>query len=130
MKLTSRENTPSINSEHSEVIHELIGRGAEQATDLHSVAHVIIPPGRSSLLHVHPFAEESYYFLQGKGKLMIEDEEATVLPGQAILIPPTKRHKIVSIGETDLEFIAICVPAWEPTNTEYLEAFDGENNNQ
>jgi mannose-6-phosphate isomerase-like protein (cupin superfamily) len=124
MKLTSRENTKPILSEHGEIIHELIGRDGEQATDLHSVAHVILPPGKSSLSHFHPVAEESYYFLRGKGKIIIEDEEAVVLPGQAVLIPPTKRHKIISVGETDLEFIAVCVPAWEPTNTQYLESFD------
>ena len=130
MKPTSRENTRPLISEHGEIIHELIGRGGGQVTDLHSVAHVILPPGKASLSHVHPVAEESYYFLRGKGKLQIEDEEAMVLPGQAVLIPPKKRHKIVNIGETDLEFIAVCVPAWEPTNSEYLESFSAENNNQ
>jgi len=130
MKLTSKENTTPINSDHGEIIYELIGSGIGDSTDLHSVAYVVIPPAKSSLLHYHPVAEESYYFLKGKGRMILENEETIVLPGQAILIQPTKHHKISSIGDTDLEFLAFCVPAWEPINTVFLETFKDKNANQ
>lgn len=108
-------------SQHDEIIYELIGQAVGESTERHSVAYVIIPSGKSSLLHYHPHAEESYYILQGKGHILLEDEDAVVVPGQAILIPPLKPHKITSIGEADLAFLAFCVPAWEPTNTVFLE---------
>lgn len=127
MKLRSRETTQPLSSTHGETIYELIGKGVGDSTDLHSVAYVVIPPGKSSLLHYHPVAEESYYFLKGKGQLIIENEETTVSPGQVVLIQPEKRHKITSIGNTDLEFLAFCVPAWEPTNTVFLERFEDKN---
>jgi mannose-6-phosphate isomerase-like protein (cupin superfamily) len=127
MEVTSKENAAALKSKHGEIIYELIGKGIGDSTDLHSVAYVVIPPGKSSLLHYHPVAEESYYFLTGKGKLLIEKEEAIVSPGQAVLIKPTKPHKISNIGETDLEFIAYCVPAWEPTNSVFLETFEDKN---
>jgi mannose-6-phosphate isomerase-like protein (cupin superfamily) len=130
MKLNSKDNTPRLDSKYGEMIHELIGSGVGDSTELHSVAYVIIPPDKSSLLHYHPLAEESYYFLKGKGTLVIEDEETTVFPGQAVLIRPTKRHKISNTGETDLEFLAVCVPAWKPTNTVFLETFEDENSGE
>jgi mannose-6-phosphate isomerase-like protein (cupin superfamily) len=121
MHILSKDKVSPFSSQHGEIIYELIGRAVGESTDQHSVAYVIIPPGKSSLLHYHPHAEESYYILQGKGHILLADEDAVVVPGQAVLIPPPKPHKIVSIGETDLVFLAFCVPAWESTNTVFLE---------
>jgi mannose-6-phosphate isomerase-like protein (cupin superfamily) len=127
MNLSSKETAPPLTSAHGEIIYELIGTGIGDSTDLHSMAYIVIPPGKSSLLHYHPIAEESYYFLKGEGKLLIENKETIVSPGQAVLIQPTKKHKIFSIGKADLEFLAFCVPAWEPTNTVFLETLEDKD---
>jgi mannose-6-phosphate isomerase-like protein (cupin superfamily) len=113
-------------TDHGEVIYELIGRGAGQATERHSLAVVVLPPGKASLLHSHPEAEESYFILKGQARMAVGEEEATMAPGQAVLIQPRTPHKITNIGREDLEFLAICVPAWEPTNTEWLDDGAGE----
>lgn len=121
MHILSKDKVSPLVSQHGEIIYELIGRAVGEATERHSVAYVVIPPGKSSLLHYHPQAEESYYILQGEGRLYLAGEETAVHPGQAILIPPPQPHKIVNVGQTDLILLAVCVPAWEPTNTIYLE---------
>jgi len=121
MKPTSKDMTLPLSSEHGEVIYEMIGRTTDDPTERHSLAYVVIPPGKSSLLHSHPIAEESYYVLRGAGRFLLADEERILLPGQAVVIPPTKPHQIFNSGETDLEFLAFCVPAWEPTNSVYPE---------
>jgi mannose-6-phosphate isomerase-like protein (cupin superfamily) len=108
-------------TEHGEVIYELIGRGVGETTERHSVAVVVIPPGKASLPHYHPQAEESYFILSGQARMILGDEEAILRPGQMVLIQAPKPHKIINIGEEDLEFLAICVPAWEPTNSDWLE---------
>jgi len=110
-----------IVTNHGEIIFDLLGRNFVQRTENHSVAHVLIPPDKASLLHYHPEAEESYYILKGKARILIGDEEATVAPGEIILIPPGKSHKIFNVSEDNLEFLVICVPAWEPNNTVLLE---------
>jgi mannose-6-phosphate isomerase-like protein (cupin superfamily) len=121
MHVLSKDKISPTVSPHGEIIHELIGRTVGESTQRQSVAHVTIPPGKSSLLHYHPEAEESYYILEGKARMLLANEEAIVVPGQAILIPPQKPHKIINVGETDLAFLAFCVPAWEPTNTAFPE---------
>lgn len=121
MHILRKDDVAPFVSQHGEIIYELIGRAVGQATERHSVAYVVIPPGKSSLLHYHPQAEESYYVLQGEGRFFLADEETAVGPGQAILIPSPKPHKIVNIGATNLVLLAFCVPAWEPTNTVFLE---------
>ena len=120
-KPMTKDNTIPLISEHGEVIYELVGRTASEPTERHSLAYVVIPPGKSSLLHFHPIAEESYYILRGIGRFLLADEERILLPGEAVVIPPTKSHQILNNGETDLEFLAVCVPAWEPTNSVYAE---------
>jgi mannose-6-phosphate isomerase-like protein (cupin superfamily) len=120
MHILSKDKVSPFVSEHGEIIYELIGRAAGESTERHSIAYIIIPPGKASLLHYHPYAEESYYILEGKGHVLLGDEETVVVAGQAILIPAPKPHRITNIGETDLAFLAFCVPAWEPDNTEFL----------
>lgn len=111
---------------HGEIIYELLGREVGEPSERHSVAYAVIPPGKASLLHYHPTTEESYYILKGQGRIQLEDEEAMVGPGQVTLIPPPKPHKIFNVGHEDLEFLAFCVPAWEPTNTVWLEKWTEE----
>jgi mannose-6-phosphate isomerase-like protein (cupin superfamily) len=108
-------------TEHGETIYELIGRAVGETTERHSLAYVTLSPGKSALLHYHPQAEESYFILKGQARMVVGDEEATVRPGQAILIQPDQAHKITNLGQEDLEFLAVCVPAWEPTNTIWLD---------
>ena len=113
MHILSKDTVAPLVSQHGEVIAELIGR-ADRSSQRHSVAAIMIPPGKASLLHVHPVTEESYYILQGQARMLVGDEEAVLVPGQAVLIPPQIPHKIVNSGATDLAFLAFCVPAWEP----------------
>ena len=113
MHILSRDAVAPLVSQHGEIISELIGR-ADRSSERHSVAHIAIPPAKSSLLHYHPVTEESYHILQGKARMRVGDEAAILVPGQSVLIPPQTPHQITSIGETDLTFLAFCVPAWEP----------------
>ncbi len=121
MHIKSKNDTSPLVSPHGEIIYELIGRAVGETTERHSLAYIVLPPGKASLLHYHPVAEESYYILQGNARLLLGEAETTLSPGQTVLIPPLKPHKIFNIGETDLEFLAICAPAWEASNSVYLE---------
>ena len=118
---SKQEVKKPIDNGYGEVVYELLGIGFQEETKIHSVAHVLISPQKSSKLHVHPIAEESYYVLNGKAQVQVGEEQSIVTPGQIVLIPPGKVHQVKNIGEEPLEFLAICVPAWEPNNTEFLE---------
>ena len=120
MHILSRDTVAPLVSQHGEVISELIGR-ADRSSERHSVAAITIPPGKSSLLHYHPVTEESYHILQGKAHMVVGNEEAILVPGQSVLIPPQTPHRITSVGETDLAFLAFCVPAWESSCEVSLE---------
>lgn len=115
------KHTSPIVTPHGETIYELLGRYTGQTTEHHSVAHVVLSPGASTLRHYHPSAEESYYVLHGTGRITVGNEDTTLSSGEIVLIPPRTPHKFVNTGIEPLEFLVVCVPAWEPTNTVWLE---------
>jgi mannose-6-phosphate isomerase-like protein (cupin superfamily) len=98
-----------------EVVYELVGAApASGSATLHSLAHIIIPPGKSSQIHYHKVSEETYYLLSGTARMVIDDHELTLVPAQACLILPGQWHQVFNPGEDNLEFLAICAPAWSP----------------
>jgi mannose-6-phosphate isomerase-like protein (cupin superfamily) len=109
-------------SRSGEMIFELTGKDENRgAAQKHDLAHVVIPLGKSSRNHYHPEAEETYYILKGQAKLVINSTELTIGPGDTILIHALDRHQIFSAGSEDLEFLVVCSPPWEPSNTVYVD---------
>ena len=123
MRLTRKENIDKpFESGTGERVYEMLG-APEQigGAKHHSFSHVVISPGCSSRPHYHPVAEETYYILSGEGRMRVDDKELRLVPGDALLILPPEVHQIFNDGDRDLEFIAVCAPAWEPTNSVYLD---------
>ena len=105
-----------------ERVYEMIGLPAQLGgTSKHSFGYVVIPPEGSSRLHYHPLAEETYYIMKGKGRMIIDNAEYNVKPGDAILISPPEKHQIFCVGKEDLEFIVVTAPPWEESNSIYLD---------
>jgi mannose-6-phosphate isomerase-like protein (cupin superfamily) len=105
--------TAPLISPTGEVLYELVGKATTSGgASLHSLAHIRIPPGKSSAAHFHKLSEETYYFLAGKARMLLDNKDFILDPGQAFLIQPGEVHQIFNIGDIDLEFLAICAPAW------------------
>lgn len=67
MHITSRGDvhTP-ITNPRGEIIDELVGTSLEAGgATRHSLAYVVIPPGKSSEAHYHKSSEETYTILKG-----------------------------------------------------------------
>jgi mannose-6-phosphate isomerase-like protein (cupin superfamily) len=119
MHITSKnEIHDPLNTPTGEVVYEIIGTtDAKGGAVQHSVAHIVIPPGRSSLAHFHKIAEETYYILRGSALMVVEEKQFPVSPGQVVLIMPGELHRIFNTGDQDLEFLAVCAPPWSPTDS-------------
>lgn len=123
MRLTRKERieTPFC-SGSGERVYELLGAPEHiGGAGYHSFSHVVIPAGCASRPHYHPVAEETYYILSGRARMLVDDRELQLLPGDALLILPPEKHQIFNTGECELEFIAVCAPAWTPDNSVYLD---------
>ncbi len=111
--ISQMDVAPPIQNPQGETIYELIGHPAHLGgTTHHSLAHVVIPSGKSSSAHYHKFSEETYYILTGKARLNVNGEEFILQPGQACLIVPSETHTIFNDDVENLEFLVVSAPAW------------------
>lgn len=114
------DSVTPFESEHGEIVYEFMGK-ASGGTQAHSLAKIVLPPGKASLKHYHPVAEESYYILSGAARLEMDGETVTLRPGDSVAIRPHQVHQIFNAGPQDLVFLAVCVPAWTPDNSVFVE---------
>jgi mannose-6-phosphate isomerase-like protein (cupin superfamily) len=85
----------------------------------YSLAHAVVEPGQTSLRH-RLRTSEVYYILSGEGLMHIDDETASVGPGQAIYIPPHAVQCIYNSGSAELSFLCIVDPAWRQEDEEVV----------
>ena len=109
-----RDQVPYIGHE-SKIIWPLLTRvGREDADDegscLLSLANLTrhVVQGRTTTdYHDHKDKEQVYYFVAGKGKMVIDDEQHAVTSGDAVHLPPLCKHQVVNDTEDDLEYLNI-----------------------
>ncbi|NTU81754.1 MAG: cupin domain-containing protein [Chloroflexales bacterium] len=112
--------TPVRNSD-GEIIYEMIGEPPELGgTKRHSLALIVLPPGRLSARHYHQASEETYFILHGTARIIIGAKEFMLRPGQACLIEPHERHEIFNDGPETLEFLAVSAPPWTPDDSTFV----------
>ena len=87
-----------------------------------SLAEARLPVGASTQEHYHPKAEEIYFITHGTGQMRIENELHEVNTGDAIAIPPGKKHKLWNIGTETLRLLCCCAPCYEHSDTIITEA--------
>ena len=101
------------------ILRELLHPDRADLKIHYSLAHAIVKPGQSSLPH-RLRTSEVYYILEGKGIMNVDDESAAVHAGQAIYVPPNSNQHISNTGDSDLKFLCIVDPAWQPEDEEVL----------
>src|ERR1043165_9653531 len=82
-----------------------------------SLAEARLPVGGSTQEHYHGKTEEIYLILAGEGRMRIEGEMAEVKAGDAIAIPPGKKHKLWNTGQETLSLLCCCAPGYEHSDT-------------
>jgi mannose-6-phosphate isomerase-like protein (cupin superfamily) len=110
---STRKIRNPIETETGEMIYELVGRTQpESPMESHSLARVVIPPGKSSPKHHHNITDETYYILNGEARIVIDGEERTLMVGDTVVIPQGSIHQIFNDSTMYLDFLAISGPAW------------------
>ena len=60
--------------------------------------------GQSTRGHSHSGQEEVYFFVQGTGMMIVDEERFRIIAGDIILIPDGAFHKVINDGEQHLIF--------------------------
>ena len=86
-----------------------------------SLAEARLAPGGATQEHYHQFSEEIYYITHGQGRIRIDGESREVFAGDAVAIPPGRRHKLWNTGAETLRLLCCCAPAYEHSDTVITE---------
>jgi quercetin dioxygenase-like cupin family protein len=68
--------------------------------------HFTVDAGGFTPFHSHDW-EHEVYVLEGYGKVRYEDREEEIAPGDAILIPPNRRHQFQANSDITLKFLCM-----------------------
>lgn len=72
--------------------------------DKYQIGYAIIYPGCRTGGHVHEDAEEIYHIIDGRGKMIIGEEEFEIEPGDTFIIPSHKMHSTINTGNIPIKF--------------------------
>ena len=120
MDVKNLNAVPAFTTKDGSEIRELLAHRNSLIRN-QSLAEARLPVGGSTLEHFHLKTEEIYYITAGAGRMRIEDETRDVRPGDAIAIPPGKRHKIWNTGRETLKLLCCCAPPYEHNDTVITE---------
>ena len=116
MDIKNLNEVPAFTTKDGSEIRELLAH-RNSAIRNQSLAEARLPVGGSTQEHYHPHAEEIYFITSGTGNIRIETELRAVKVGDAIAIPPGKRHKLWNTGNETLKLLCCCAPAYEHDDT-------------
>jgi mannose-6-phosphate isomerase-like protein (cupin superfamily) len=120
MDVKNLEEVPAFTTVDGSEIRELLAHRNSVIRN-QSLAEARLPGGGATLEHYHPRAEEIYFITAGRGRMRIDGELREVSAGDAIAIPPGRRHKIWNTGRETLRFLCCCAPAYEHSDTVITE---------
>lgn len=116
MEIRNLDDMPAFITKDGSEIRELLAC-RNSAIRNQSLAEARLPTGASTQEHYHARTEEIYYITGGQGRMRIEGELAEVKVGDAIAIPPGKKHKLWNTGHEPLRLLCCCSPGYEHSDT-------------
>ena len=121
MEIKNLQEAPAFITKDGSEIRELLAHRNSEIRN-QSLAEARLPVGGATQEHFHPRAEEIYFITHGTGKMRIENETCDVKMGDAIAIPPGRKHKLWNTGSEVLRLLCCCAPAYEHSDTIITEA--------
>lgn len=119
MDIINQKDTVPFTTADGSTIRELLAH-RNSSIRQQSLAEARLAPGAATTPHHHAVTEEIYYILVGEAEMTLGEDTRSVVPGDAIAIPPGQRHTIRNTGGDELVFLCTCAPGYEPTDT-FLE---------
>ncbi len=70
----------------------------------YQIGYAIIYPGGKTGGHAHEDAEEIYHIIDGKGRMIIGEEEFDIGAGDTFIVPSQKMHSTKNTGNMPMKF--------------------------
>ncbi|UCF10319.1 MAG: cupin domain-containing protein [Candidatus Bipolaricaulota bacterium] len=104
-----RESVPAVDLHDGETIHHVAKRvlvGAEQGAENFVMRQFTLGENGATPYHSHPW-EHEVFVLNGRGKIVTEEGELPLTPGDAAFVAPDEVHRFMTVGSEPLEFLCI-----------------------
>lgn len=85
----------------------LVKRGEINDGHLQMINWAMLPKGSSFRNHYHEDMDEVFVIMKGNVEIRIEDENDTLGPGDAVIVPLGKKHQMQNIGVGPAEYLVI-----------------------
>lgn len=82
-------------------------KGYMYTDDSMKIMKASLEPGASIGLHTHDTSSEIIYILSGEGKVLYNDEEEHLYPGDCHYCPKGQTHSLINDGDEILRFFAV-----------------------
>ena len=89
-------------------------------TEKYSIAYGELLPKEENKKHKMEM-QETYYFLQGEGEIIIDGQKTPVKKDVMIKIKPNAEQKLVNKGKEALKFLMVVNPPYNPEKEIVLE---------
>lgn len=77
----------------------------------------LLPAGRSFRPHYHEDMQEVFIIVRGRAKITVDDEQAEIGAGDAVVIPVGGIHEMENTGKEDVEYVVVGVSKGERGKT-------------
>ena len=116
MDVVNLDQVPAFETKDGSEIRELLAH-RNSVIRQQSLAEARLAVGQATTEHYHVKTEEIYYITHGTGRMRIDSEERDVRVGDAVAIPPGRKHKLWNTGNEPLRLLCCCAPAYEHGDT-------------
>jgi len=93
------------------IVHEVARRRklltGKPEDRIQSFNDAYLDPGKSFTPHRHDDGEELYYFLEGEGKMIINENIFSVKTGDCVLVEKSEAHSLKNDSPSSLRWIAV-----------------------
>ena len=71
---------------------------------------ILLKPGQEMGEHGHEHVEETFYFVQGNGKMVVDGAPHPAAAGDVFRVEAPERHNILNDGDADVKVVFIKTP--------------------
>ncbi len=114
MKVRNWRDVQPVVGHDNAIIYSIYKQRREGAEDddaqligLQNVAIMMLQSGKASDYHQHKTKEQLFYFIEGHGKMLIDDHLHEVRDGTAVHVPPPTKHQVRNDGDDWLRYLII-----------------------
>ena len=94
MELGRFDQAEAFTTQDGSTISEVAGQVSLPTARPVAGGGTTVPAGSATDAHYHAVSEEIYFFTSGSGRMRLGEQEAEVVAGDCVVIPPGVEHKL------------------------------------